>query len=217
MRKIFFLMLILFIFIRYSAAQETPHTVEIITARGEAVFPVSFFNDGQASTYTASLENSLVAVLQTTSITVPSEEFGSFNLIIGNENVEKGIYFDSLTILRDNEPYQEIPIIVGLESRNSEIEYDVSIDFNPSTDISIISGETVLSPMVNVYKLNYNPPVSNGVALTFAVYSIDGELLTESSEVVSVSTQASYEHFFNLESNPPNEVLVAVKARSHGA
>src|SRR3989344_5264455 len=196
MKKIF-IALILCLFL--ISAQETPHTVEIFTARGEATFPISFFNDGESGIYNAILnDNGSIASIQPNSINVPSQEFGSFGLVIDGDGRDKGVYFNSLKIERENEIVQEIPIIVGLESLNSEIEYDVSIDFNPLEDISIISGEVILSPSFTIYKLNYNNPGPNGVALTFAAYSLDGELLLETEEVASVSTQSTYEHFFNL-------------------
>lgn len=196
------------------SAVETPHTIEIITARGSAVFPISFFNSDSAGTYNANLQRSIAVRLDSNSVNVGNEDFGSFNLIVGNEEVARGIYFDTLTISRGSEIFQEIPVVVGLESRSSEIEYDVSIDFDANSDISVISGETVLSPLINVYKLNYNNPGSNAVALTFSVYSLDGTLLTSSDEVVSVSRQASFEHFFNLGLTEYEEVLMVVSARS---
>lgn len=208
--------LILFVFlcIALVSAQEVPHTVEIITARDGAVFPISFFNSGQAGTYSAALEGNSPAVrVDVPSINVASEEFGSFNLIIGNEEISRGVYFDKLVISNGFEIVQEIPIVVGLESKISEIKYDVSIDFDSSSDISIISGETVLSPDINIYKLDYNSPGSNAVAIAFSVYSLDGELLSHSEEVVSVSRQASFEHFFNLGLNEYGEVLIVVSAK----
>lgn len=211
-----FIILILFTFL--VSAQETPHTVEIITARGSAVFPVSFFNTGTAGTYTAQLEDGSPAVrIDPSTINVGNEDFGSFNLIVGNEELARGIYFDNLIISKGSEIIQEIPIVIGLESRSSEIEYDVSIDFDANSDISVISGETILSPIVNVYKLNYNNPGSNGVALTFSVYSLDGDLLTSSDEVVSVSRQASFEHFFNLGLTEYDEVLMVVSAKKENS
>ncbi|MEK6894137.1 MAG: hypothetical protein AABX10_01610 [Nanoarchaeota archaeon] len=198
----------------FVSALEIPHTVEIITARGSAVFPISFFNSGTAGTYTAQLEETSPALrLDSRVINLGSEEFGSFNLIVGNDEIARGIYFDNLIISRGSEIVQEIPIVIGLESRSSEIEYDVSIDFDANSDISIISGETVLSPLVNVYKLNYNNPGSNGVALTFSVYSLDGDLIISTSETVSVSRQASFEHFFNLGLTEYEEVIMVVSAQ----
>lgn len=215
MKKIILLFVLIF-FAFYVSAEvlQTPHTVEVITARGEAVFPVSFFNSEDAQTYSAVLEGNSPAIqLATSSVYVEKEEFGSFNLIIGNKDLPKGVYFDNLIISKDDELFQNIPIIIGIESRSSQIEYDVSIEFDPSSDISIISGETIVSPNINIYKLNYNNAGSNVVALTFEVYSIYGELLSSSEEVVSVSTQASFEHFFNLGASPLNEVLLVASAK----
>lgn len=215
MKRIFFVFILCLFFV---SAQETPHTVEVITARGSAVFPISFFNSGTAGTYSASLKDNSPAInVDTPHINVANEEFGSFNLIIGNDELPRGVYFDTLVISKGSEVIQEIPIIVGLESRSSEIEYDVSIDFDANSDIADISGDTILSLAVNIYKLNYNNPGSNAVALTFSVYSVDGELITSTEEVVSVSRQASFEHFFNLGLNEYEEVLIFVSARSGGS
>jgi hypothetical protein len=211
--KYLLILLILFNLFLVSAV-ETPHTVEIITARGKSVFPVSFFNSGPSATYTASLaSNSNVVKIETPSINVNEEEFGSFNLLIGNEGIERGIYFDKLIIKKGEEIFQEIPVVIGLESSSSQLEYDVSIDFDATSDITNIAGETILSPVVNVYKLNYNNANQNSVALKYSVYTIDGELISSDEEVVSVARQASFEHFFNLGSTLPNEVLIVVSAR----
>ncbi len=214
MKKMFIALIFCLFFV---SALETPHTVEIITARGNAVFPISFFNSDSAGTYTAELENEKIVRLDSNSINVANEDFGSFNLIVGNDEITNGVYFDNLVIMKGSEIFQRIPVVVGLESRSSEIEYDVSIDFDPNSDISVISGETVLSPLINVYKLNYNNPGSNAVALTFSIYSIDGNLLSSSEEVVSVSRQASFEHFFNLGLTESEEVLIVVSARKENS
>lgn len=215
MKAVFILLILCLLFV---SAQETPDTVEIMTVTvrgGTYLSPISFFNSGTAGTYIATLEKNSPAVrLDQNTINVGSEDFGSFNLIIGNDNIARGVYFDNLIISKGSEIIQEIPILIGLESRSSEIGYDVSIDFDANSDISITSGETVLSPIVNVYKLNYNNPGSNGVALTFSIYSLDGDLLISSDEVVSVSRQASFEHFFNLGLTDYEEVLMVVSARS---
>lgn len=208
------MILLVFLCMFLVSAQEVPHTVEVITARGGAVFPISFFNSGQSGTYSAVLERNSPAVkIDVPSINVANEEFGSFNLLVGNEELTRGIYFDNLMISNGFEIIQEIPIVIGLESKISEIKYDVSIDFDISSDLSIISGETVLSPDINIYKLDYNSPGSDAVALTFSIYSLDGELLSYSEEVVSVSRQASFEHFFNLGLNEYGEVLIFVSAK----
>lgn len=212
MNKLIFIAL--FFCLSFVVAQDTPHTIEIITTRSEATFPISFFNSDSAGTYIAQLDKGEVVRIDSNSINVGNEDFGSFNLIVGNDENVKGIYFDTLTVLKGSEIFQEIPIVVGLESKNSQIEYDVSIDFDSNSDISTISGETVLSPVINVYKLNYNNPGSNAVALTFSVYSLEGDLLLSSEDVVSVSRQASFEHFFNLGATDYDEILMVVSARS---
>ena len=197
----------------FASALEAPYTVEIITARGYFESPVNFFSES-SGTFTAILEKSSPVIkLETDSIYVDEDGFGSFNLIIGDGEFAKGVYFDNLVISKYSEIFQEIPVIVGLESRSSEMEYDVSIDFDPNSDVSLISGETIVSPVVNVYKLNYNNPGSNTVALTFSIYSVDGELIASTEEVVSVSRQASFEHFFNLGLTEYDEVLMVVSAR----
>lgn len=213
MNKIF---IFIFIFLlSFALAEDVPHTIEIITARGDNfVYPISFFNSDASGTYSASLDKGIIAKLDFNSINVGNEDFGSFNLIVGNEQASRGIYFDTITISKGSELFQKIPVVVGLESKTSEIEYDVSIDFDANSDISLISGETVLSPIINVYKLNYNNPGSNAVALTFSVYSVKGDLLISSEEVVSVSRQASFEHFFNLGLSDYEEVLMVVSAKS---
>jgi hypothetical protein len=213
--KILFALFVIFIFFFVGfVSSETPYTPQVITVRGFTVAPVNFFNSGEGQVYTASLErNSLAVRLETDSVYVQGNEFGSFSLIIGELELEKGVYFDKMIISNAYGVFQEVPIIIGFESRSAQIEYDVSIEFNPNSDISVISGETILSPKVNVYKLNFNNPSSNGVGLIFSIYSIDGELLFREEEVVSISRQASFEHFFNLGANPLNEVLIVVSAR----
>ena len=206
--KILFLTLVMLLTILIVSA-ETPYTVEVITARGYTKAPINFFNSDGAQTFTGVLERNSPAVrIETNSIYVGENEFGSFNLIIGEFELDRGVYFDRLKISNNKGIFQEIPIIVGLESKSSQIEYDVSFDFDSKTDVSVISGETILSPAVNIYKLNYNNPSQNSVALILYVYSVDGELLSKEEEVVSVSRQASFEHFFNLGENPLNEVLL---------
>lgn len=210
--KIILISLIVFGLILVSA-QDIPYTTEIITARGSTTVPASFFNSGSEDTYTAVLEkNSLALRLETSSIFVDENSFGSFNLIIDGSDIPKGVYFDKLIISNSEGVFQEIPVIVGFESRSSEIQYDVSIDFDSSLDISIIAGETILSPKINVYKLNYNVPAPNSVALRFEVYSNDGDLLFSKDEVVSVSRQSSFEQFINLGYIDLNEVLIVVSA-----
>ncbi|MEK6908798.1 MAG: hypothetical protein AABX23_01965 [Nanoarchaeota archaeon] len=212
--KTLFLFFIFFA-LSFVSSLETPHTVEIITARGSAVFPVSFFNSGESGSYTANLrDNSPAVKLETAFVEVAQEEFGSFNLIVDNGALEKGVYFDTLIISKESEIVQNIPVVIGLESRSSEMVYDVSIDFDANSDISVISGETILSPIIDVYKLNYNNPGSNGIALAFSIYSLEGDLLSYSEEVVSVSRQASFEHFFNLGTNGHDEVLMVASAKS---
>jgi len=211
--KVLIFGLIFVLVFSFASAVETPHTPEVITARGMTTVPVSFFNSDSAQTYTAVLEKNSPAVgLEGNSIYVNDQEFGSFNVIIGENDLEKGVYFDNLIISNSEGVFQTIPLIIGSESRISQIEYDVSIDFDPNSDIDLIAGEFVLSPTINVYKLNFNNPNSNGVSLKFSVYSIDGDILYESQEAASISRQVSFERFFNLGSNPPEEVLIVVEA-----
>ncbi len=215
MNKLFLFFVFLSLTSFIISAQETPYTPEIITVRGSTIVPVNFFNTGEAGTYTAILKHGTsVARVQTNSVFVRREEFGSFNLEIAQNNPEKGVYFDSLVISKGGKIFQEIPLIIGVESRASEIEYDTSINFEPKLDISIISGEKVISPTIDIYKLNYNNPGSNGVVLGLSVYSINGELLKYSEETLSVSRQASFERFINLGANPPNEVLIVASVKS---
>ena len=215
MKKLFLLFVFLFFCLFFVKAVDTPYTPEVITARGPTILPVNFFNSGEGQTYTSVLEKkSLATRLEKNSIYVGGGEVGSFNLLIGELDIKKGIYFDNLIISNKNGVFQEIPVIVGFESKSSEIEYDVSINFNPNSDITVISGETILSPNINLYKLNFNNRNSNEVNLNFVVYSLDGKIISESQEKVSVSRQASFEHFFNLGLNNYNEVLIFVSAEN---
>ena len=183
------------------SSDETPYTPEVITASGRAVVPVNFLNDDESSMFNAVLEkDSLVVRVEPSSIYVEKGEFGSFNLIIAEEDSENDVYFNSLLISSDIRTIK-IPIIIGIESSRALLDYDVSIDFNPSSDISIVSSsqEIVVSPKLDVYKLNYNARDSNGVVLRFFIYSIDGKLLDSSEEVLSVSRQSAFDIFPILE------------------
>ena len=189
---------------------ETPYTPEVITASGRAVVPVNFFNDYESSLFSAVLEkNSSIVRVEPSSIYVEKGEFGNFNLITAEENPDKGVYFNSL-LISDGIRIIKIPIIIGIESSRASLDYDVSIDFTPSSDISIISSsqEVVVSPNLEVYKLDYNTRAPNGIVLKFFIYSIEGNLLYSSEEVVSVSRQSTFEHISNLGADYPSEVLM---------
>lgn len=208
-----FIFLLVFALSFSSALEEVPHTVEVITTRGEGVFPVSFFNEGEASTFNARLEKQTSVIsLETNSLNVGNNDFGTFNLKINNEDIEKGVYFNTLILSKEEKDFQNIPVIVGIESKNSEIEYDLSIDFDPALDIEQ-SSDLILSPKINLYRLDYSNPSSESVSLQFSIYNMEGQVLTTTSEIVSVSRQASFEHFFNLGPDAPDEVLIVVSAR----
>lgn len=213
MRLLIALLIVLNLFLVIAA--ETPHTPEVITANGLTTVAVSFFNTEKTQDYTAVLEKSSPAVrLETDSTYVNEGEFGSFNLRIGEGDLEKGVYFDTLKISNSEGVFHKVPIIIGIESRIAQIKFDISIEFDPASDISVIAGETVLSPTFNVYKLDFNDPSSNSVLLTFSIYSIDGDLLLEDQEIVSVSRQASFNHFFNLGNNLEDEVLIVASVKN---
>src|SRR3989344_6639603 len=84
---------------------------------------------------------------------------------------------------------------------------DSMIKLNPN-DISFIEGDLIISPEINIFKLDFDPPLSNLVSLKVFIYSLDGALLDSSAEVVSVSQQASLKRFYNLGAIEQEDLLV---------
>ncbi|MBS3083904.1 hypothetical protein J4423_03805 [Candidatus Pacearchaeota archaeon] len=213
MNKLMLFAFLFFVFISVSVYAENSDTIEkIIIVSGETKVPINFFNDGEASLYTAVLtKSSSVVSLMDSSVYINKGEFGSFNLVIGKDNLENGVYFDSLIVSNDKGIVREIPIIIGIKSK--VLDYDVSVEFDSFSDISS-SDEGTVSPNLKVYKLNYNTPPTDSVVLGFEVYSLDGKLLDSSEEVISVSRQAEFERSFNTNSEYPSEVLIVAYVKS---
>src|SRR3989344_4641447 len=215
MNKLMLFAFLFFVFISVSVYAENSDTIEkIIIVSGETKVPISFFNDGEGSFFNVSLKkNSSIVSLADSSTYIDKGAFGSFNLIVGKENLSNGIYFNSIIISNDNGLVREIPIIIGIKSK--VLDYDVSIEFDQFSDISSSSeGEKTVSPNLKVYKLNYNTPPTDSVVLGFEVYSLDGKLLDSSEEVISVSRQAEFERSFNTNSEYPSEVLIVAYVKS---
>ncbi|MEK6915133.1 MAG: hypothetical protein AABW89_01165 [Nanoarchaeota archaeon] len=216
MKKLVLFLIVVNLAIVSAEIEQTPYTPEIITAIDPTVIPVSFFNEGKEAQYKAVIkEESSLVKLEYSSINVKENEFGSFNLLIGENNPEEGIYFNSMSIYKDEELFQKIPIIIAIESKKPY--YDLSIKLDQSSDVSFIgtSSEVIISPTITVYKLNYNIRTPSSTALRFFVYSLEGKLLYSSEEVISVSRQSSFEILANIGADYPEEVIVYVEALSN--
>lgn len=191
---------------------KTPYTPEIIITTGSSIIPIpiSFFNYYNDGTYTAVLEkNSPALSLESSSVYVSKDNFGFFNLIVGDETLKKGIYFDNLLISNEDKLFQKIPIILGMESKNPD--YDLSISFDQASDVfsTQYTNEVVISPTVKVYKLNYDELVNDDATLGFFVYDLEGNLLHSSERIVSISTQTSFEIIANIEEDNSEVILYA--------
>ncbi|MEK6847109.1 MAG: hypothetical protein AABY16_02995 [Nanoarchaeota archaeon] len=204
------------IFVFAQPTLETPQVTTITTVDTSLIESVNFFNDGSEAVFTASLgEPSSVISLDSSSVFVEENSYGTFSLHINTENTLPSIYFNSLKIYRNGAIlFDEILIIAVTEDKAFNVNHDVIIDLQPH-DIDYISGELVLSPSLNVYRLNYDSPLT-GVALRLSVYTIDGELLDFSEENLAVSGTASFERFINLGNNPPEEVIIVAATESAG-
>jgi len=208
--------LIIFNLFFVSGLNETPHTPEIITITDQAIIPVSFFNNGNQGIYTASFEKESSIVRLESSTTVANhKEFGYFKLIIGENNPEKGIYFNNLLIYNKGILVQKIPIIIGIESKRQE--YDSIIEFDQSSDVSVNSSnnELMISPKITVYKLDYNYANYNDVSFKFLVYDLSGNLIYSSEKPLSISRQSSFEQFANLGTIYPSEVILYAECSSN--
>src|SRR3989344_5561604 len=201
MRKLILFLSLVFASLTFVFAQstlETPQVTTITTIDTSVMESVNFFNDGDGAVFTASLkESSSVVSLDSTSVFVEENSYGTFSLRINTASTLPSVYFNSLRIYRAGAAL-----------------YDVIIDLQPY-DIDYIAGELVLSPSLNVYRLNYDSPLT-GVVLKLFVYTIDGNLLDFSEENLAVSGTASFERFINLGSTPPEEILLVAAAESAG-
>ncbi len=218
-KKILFLVNFIFVFVFLVVAQSTLETPQVVTITTTGTFvmeSVNFFNNDAAAVFTASLSQpSSVISLESSSVSAQEDSYGSFTLNIHTENTLPSIYFNSLNIYRNGESlFEEIPIIVVAEDKSFNLNHDVIIDLQPY-DVDYISGELVLSPSLNVYRLNYNNNVTE-VVLKLFVYTVDGELLEFSEENLAVSGTASFERFINLGSTPPEEVVLVATTESVG-
>ena len=217
MRKIILFLVFIFtnlIFVFAQSTLETPQVTTITTIDTSVMESVNFFNEGPEAVFTASLGQLSSAIsLGQSSISVQEESYGTFSLNINTENTLPSIYFNSLRIYRNGAIlFDEIPIVIVAEDKAFNVNHDVIIDLQPY-DVDYISGEMVLSPSLNVYRLNYNSPLT-GVVLRLSVYTVDGQLLDFSEENLAVSGTASFERFINLGVNPPEEVILAASTES---
>ncbi len=210
------LFLVFAFFVDAQSILETPQVVTITTTSAGVMESINFFNNGRESVFTASLtQPSSVISLESSSISVQEDSYGSFILKINTENTLPSIYFNSLKIYRDGVLlFEEVPIIIVAEDKSFNLNHDVIIDLQPY-DVDYISGELVLSPSLNVYRLNYNDQITS-VALNLFIYTVDGELLKFSEENLAVSGTASFERFINLGSTPPEEVVLVATTESAG-
>ena len=208
------LFLVSLVFVSGQPTLETPQVTTITTVDTSIMESVNFFNDGSESVFTASLrEPSTVISVDSTSVFAEENSYGTFYLRVNTENTLPSIYFNSLRIYRNGAIlFDDIPIVIVAEDKAFNVNHDVIIDLQ-NYDISTVAGEMVLSPSLNVYRLNYDSPLT-GVALKLFVYTIDGELIDFSEENLAVSGTASFERFINLGSSPPDEVIIAASAES---
>src|SRR3989344_4832810 len=219
MRKLILFLSLVFASLTFVFAQstlETPQVTTITTIDTSVMESVNFFNDGDGAVFTASLkESSSVVSLDSTSVFVEENSYVTFSLRINTASTLPSVYFNSLRIYRAGAAlFDEIPIVIVAEDKAFNVNYDVIIDLQPY-DIDYIAGELVLSPSLNVYRLNYDSPLT-GVVLKLFVYTIDGNLLDFSEENLAVSGTASFERFINLGSTPPEEILLVAAAESAG-
>lgn len=219
MKKILFFMSLFFIFVFFTSAQstlETPQVVTITTTNAKVMESINFFNNDKVAVFTASLaQPSSVISLESSSVSVQEDSYGSFILNINTENTLPSIYFNSLKIYRNGATlFEEIPIIIVAEDKSFNLNHDVIIDLQPY-DVDYVANELVLSPSLNVYRLNYNNQIT-AVALKLFVYTVDGKLLEFSEENLAVSGTASFERFINLGSTPTEEVVLVAATESAG-
>ncbi len=218
-KKILFCISLIFVFVFFVGAQstlETPQVVTITTTGTSVLESINFFNNDGNAVFTASLTHpSSVISLESSSVSVQEDSYGSFILRINTENTLPSVYFNSLKIYRNGAIlFEEIPILIVAEDKSFNLNHDVIIDLQPY-DVDYISGELVLSPSLNVYRLNYNNQIT-AVALKLFVYTVDGELLEFSEETLAVSGTASFERFINLGGAPPEEVVLVAATESAG-
>ncbi|HLC73140.1 hypothetical protein J4416_01100 [Candidatus Pacearchaeota archaeon] len=205
LRRVIILLFVLGnVFLVSSLTQLSPPEI-IVFNFGQTTSSISFYNTGSDSIFTARLEKGLVSLLSP-SVWVDEKSYGSFSLLISGD-ISPGVYFDTLTIYRDEIPIVKTPVIIGVESINRLRKYDSLIKLNPN-DISFIEGDLIISPEINIFKLDFDPPLSNLVSLKVFIYSLDGALLDSSAEVVSVSQQASLKRFYNLGAIEQEDLLV---------
>ena len=216
MYRIAALMLLVVFSLFYVSAEISLDTLQITTiVSDDAKESVNFFNGENDATFTAKLlKNSPVLKVEYSSISVSAESYGSFSLVIGGGSAAPGVYFDNLLISKDGRDLFNVPIIAVVEDGSFNLNHDVSIGLQ-SYDIDTISGEMILSPRLEVYKLDYDNP-RNSAVLQLSAYTLDGDLIYSSEEAIAVSRAADFERFINLGDNPSEEVILVASTESNG-
>lgn len=209
--------LIVVLTLGFASAEPILHTPQIIAvSSSQTTIPISFFNDGESQVFNAIfVSDNGFAHLQDYSISVDENSYGSFSLVIGDSELEPGLYFGKVVISDSSGILFNIPVVYGEESDLPK-KFDVSIEFDELLDSNYLAGEITLSPNINVYKLDYNPSTSNNVVLEFRVYDLNGNLIDYSEDTLSVSTQSSFEQFSNLGESPPSSVILVALVKNSG-
>lgn len=194
---------------------DTPQVIAIVSS--SATESVNIFNDGSDITFTATLEkNSPAFSLVSSTLHVPAQSYGSFSLDIHGDVVSPGVYFDTLRIFSESALLFEIPLIAVVQDLPRSLPFAVSLDFDPATDVSTISSESVLTIPLTVYKLDYNSRSLDNVVLRSFIYTLGGELVDSSEEVISVSGQATFKRFFNLGEDPATGYILVASVEYDG-
>ncbi len=194
---------------------DTPQVTTITVVDTIVRESINFFNGESSAEFTASLSKpASILALDLYSVSVQEESYGSFSLIIDTNSADTGVYFNSIKIFKNGILLFNIPIVIVIEDNSFDLNHDVIIDFQ-QYDIDTVASEMILSPSLEVHKLDYDNP-SNSAVLRLFVYSIYGNLLDSSEEIVAVSREAGFERFINLGNNPPEEVIIAASTESSG-
>lgn len=209
MKKSFMLFFIFFLVVSlaYVSGQDFEVNQPVIKSavkEGEIINnPVSIINTGKARSFKISQfsEEDFIVITES-NFYLQQDESKTIETVLDSSKLNAGVYTGKILIETDT--FQEIPVILEVESANAL--------FDSLVDVKAISeeGKREIEAKIKIVNLR---SITGEVSLEYYVKNLDGEVLLYDSQSLSVSNQAEITKMYALEATMGEDYIFSAYTR----
>lgn len=168
---------------------------------------INFFNSGKSREFDISSSGNDIFDLKTESLFVEGDSFGTFSFNFKGDLLP-GFYFSKI-IIDDGEDFIEIPILLGVESKNKIFGDSISLSQN---SLNLFPGGE-LDSKISLFNLG---SLQSAVSVNYGLFDLEGNLLVSETEVLDVERNLEISKSIKLPTDLTEGKKVLVVSISQG-